>query len=101
MGQIKEQQLQDLDRLNSEYDVGSWDANGSPVAIYTSEENSGKWPWGYGVDTPSSSQDSDNNNDWYYYEAPRCSHEWKLYVGLVDSYEYCTKCDIKKDDLKK
>lgn len=24
-----------------------------------------------------------------------CSHEWKLYQGLFDSYNYCVKCDVK------
>lgn len=26
----------------------------------------------------------------------RCAHEFKNYIGLVDTYEYCTKCDAKK-----
>lgn len=25
-----------------------------------------------------------------------CNHKWKFYYGLIDSFEYCTKCDIKK-----
>lgn len=24
-----------------------------------------------------------------------CQHEWKEYVGLVEKYNYCTKCDAK------
>lgn len=24
-----------------------------------------------------------------------CSHEWKHYQGLLDSYNYCAKCDVK------
>ena len=25
-----------------------------------------------------------------------CSHEWKNYVGLMESFEFCAKCDEKK-----
>lgn len=25
-----------------------------------------------------------------------CDHEYKQYVGLTESYEYCIHCDIKK-----
>jgi len=25
-----------------------------------------------------------------------CSHSWKLYQGLMESYEYCALCDEKK-----
>lgn len=27
--------------------------------------------------------------------ATTCSHEWKHYQGLLDSYNYCVKCDMK------
>lgn len=26
-----------------------------------------------------------------------CLHDWKKYVGIVKVYEYCTKCDAKRD----
>lgn len=29
-----------------------------------------------------------------------CKHEWKAYQGLVESYNYCTKCDKKDVDNK-
>lgn len=25
-----------------------------------------------------------------------CSHEWKTYNGLMNSFDYCSKCDEKK-----
>lgn len=25
-----------------------------------------------------------------------CKHKWKYYYGFTDSFEYCSKCDIKK-----
>lgn len=27
---------------------------------------------------------------------PICTHTYDKYVGLIQSYHYCTKCDIKK-----
>lgn len=27
-----------------------------------------------------------------------CDHAWKPYVGLMESYEYCIICNIKKED---
>jgi len=27
---------------------------------------------------------------------PNCNHVFKLYVGMVETFEYCTKCDKKK-----
>lgn len=29
-----------------------------------------------------------------------CEHEYKYYLGLSESYEYCTKCDAKKSGQK-
>ena len=29
--------------------------------------------------------------------AQQCQHEYKLYTGLVEQFEYCIKCDHKKD----
>jgi hypothetical protein len=26
-----------------------------------------------------------------------CSHDWKNYLGFTESYEYCAKCNEKKD----
>lgn len=45
----------------------------------------------------------DENNNWkteYPGEfvgpvQPTCEHEWKQYVGLTESYNYCNKCDLK------
>lgn len=45
----------------------------------------------------------DENNNWKTeYPAefvgpvqPTCEHEWKQYVGLTESYNYCNKCDLK------
>lgn len=28
-----------------------------------------------------------------------CSHKWKKYVGLVQTYEYCEYCDKKKNEV--
>jgi hypothetical protein len=28
-----------------------------------------------------------------------CSHEWKESIGLFKTYEDCTKCGIKKEDV--
>lgn len=28
----------------------------------------------------------------------QCFHTWKVYFGLNDRFEYCTKCDEKKND---
>lgn len=28
-----------------------------------------------------------------------CSHAWKTYQGLRESFEYCSKCDIKKSNI--
>lgn len=28
--------------------------------------------------------------------APGCQHEWKLYDGFTNRFEYCSKCDEKK-----
>jgi len=28
-----------------------------------------------------------------------CQYEWKQYVGFTETYEYCDKCGIKKEDL--
>jgi len=28
---------------------------------------------------------------------PTCSHEWKHYQGLMETYDFCSKCDVKKD----
>lgn len=27
-----------------------------------------------------------------------CTHEFKTYTGLTKKYEYCTKCDVKKNE---
>lgn len=26
----------------------------------------------------------------------KCDHKWKCYLGLSESFYYCTKCDVKK-----
>lgn len=26
----------------------------------------------------------------------KCEHEFKNYIGMFESYKYCTKCDIKE-----
>lgn len=34
----------------------------------------------------------------YFYpfdKSPECVHEWKSYVGLTETYQYCSKCDLK------
>lgn len=25
-----------------------------------------------------------------------CSHEWKTYNGFIETYDFCTKCDVKR-----
>lgn len=33
-------------------------------------------------------------------ESKECIHDWKTYQGLIESYQYCTKCDSKnKNDV--
>jgi hypothetical protein len=27
-----------------------------------------------------------------------CTHTWKRYIGFTDSYDYCEKCDAKRDE---
>lgn len=27
---------------------------------------------------------------------PQCNHDWKLYKGFLEDYEYCAICDLKK-----
>ena len=27
---------------------------------------------------------------------PKCNHNWKLYSGIMDTFEYCTICNEKK-----
>lgn len=39
---------------------------------------------------PSGSQTSD-------YDKSLCFHDWKTYIGLKESYQYCTKCDEKRE----
>jgi hypothetical protein len=29
-------------------------------------------------------------------EHAECSHNWKRYVGFVESYYYCVNCDVKR-----
>ena len=29
------------------------------------------------------------------FETKPCSHTWKPYVGLTETFSYCTKCDTK------
>lgn len=29
-----------------------------------------------------------------------CSHDWKSYAGLVEFYNYCTKCDKKDHGIR-
>lgn len=33
------------------------------------------------------------------YQPVSCQHEYKTYTGLFETYEYCGKCDEKKDDI--
>lgn len=28
----------------------------------------------------------------------QCNHDWRLYKGFLEDYEYCAVCDIKKDN---
>lgn len=30
---------------------------------------------------------------------PECAHEWVRYTGLMNEYEYCKKCDVKKEQV--
>ena len=46
--------------------------------------------------------DVDNQDTTEYLDCPvieavnKCNHEWKLYTGLQESFEYCEACDAKK-----
>jgi len=31
------------------------------------------------------------------HKAAECSHDWKEYIGLEEKYEFCTKCDEKRE----
>ncbi len=31
------------------------------------------------------------------FEKESCNHEYKLYTGLTEQFEYCVKCDQKKE----
>ena len=41
-----------------------------------------------------------NDPSYLYGHTPKkdssCVHEWKQYTGLKDTFEYCTKCDVKR-----
>jgi hypothetical protein len=39
---------------------------------------------------------------WGMHDIPKksCYHEWKIYTGLNEQFEFCTKCDIKKGENK-
>ena len=28
-----------------------------------------------------------------------CTHEWKDYVGIINRFTYCSKCDVKKESV--
>lgn len=43
-----------------------------------------------------SDADKDKDKDTYGSKA-WCSHEYVMYVGMTDSFEYCKFCDLKKD----
>ena len=30
------------------------------------------------------------------YPTQTCSHEWKVYNGFTETFEFCQKCDVKK-----
>jgi hypothetical protein len=44
------------------------------------------------------------HSDFPYWQTPTadevCSHTWKNYVGFTETYEYCTKCDMKREGKK-
>jgi len=51
--------------------------------------------------------DTDTEGDWYC-EIPvppvlkkECHHKWKEYIGLLDTFEYCDFCGIKRADFNK
>jgi hypothetical protein len=33
---------------------------------------------------------------WPFDEKKQCDHNWKLYEGFSESYDYCEKCGVKK-----
>jgi len=116
---ISEMSVSDILQLYREELMRGYDANGSPVeydmecmpifprnpttkAILTAEESSSKWPvdiweedggsagYGTGIGFP-------------HYSDPevvhkKCKHEWLMYTGLSEQFEYCKHCDIKKDE---
>lgn len=56
--------------------------------VVTIDKRTGYIPNGpYGM-FPEMQLDNTSNN--------LCLHEYKQYIGLVEIFEYCTKCDIKK-----
>ena len=30
-------------------------------------------------------------------DPPKCKHDWKHYRGIMEEYDYCTKCDTKRN----
>ena len=54
----------------------------------------GEFPWDYELPTlPDDETDLpyDNKNK-------KCKHEWKSHHGLIEIFEYCKHCDVRKDD---
>ena len=60
-------------------DEDGWDANGSPVPTCSSY---------WYPDTYADKEDI-------------CNHQWKYYMGLNEAFEYCTRCDKKRDPQDK
>ena len=38
-----------------------------------------------------------HGNIFFYPPNNECNHEWKEYEGITQKYNYCVKCDIKKE----
>jgi hypothetical protein len=36
---------------------------------------------------------------WDYTLQDHCNHLWKTYHGIIEIFDYCEYCDIKKEDL--
>lgn len=65
--------------LNPEDQQEGWDANGSPIPACSSY---------WYPDTYADKEDI-------------CNHQWKYYMGLNEAFEYCTRCDKKRDPQDK
>lgn len=53
-----------------------------------------EFPWDYELpELPDDETDLPFDN-----KEKKCKHEWKQHHGLIEIFEYCKHCDVRKDD---